>query len=55
MVLVMYRIFVLDLIMTVSDGFLSKHVSESKKVDRWYQMSLMVTPLAALLSECPVQ
>ena len=51
----MNRIVVLDLIMIVSDGFLCKHVSESKKVDRCYQMSLMVTPLAALLSEWPVQ
>ena len=51
----MNRIVVLDLIMTVSDGFLSKHVSESKKADRCYQMSLMVTRLAALLSEWPVQ
>ena len=40
----MNRIVVLDLIMIVSDGFLCKHVSESKKVDRCYQMRLMVTP-----------
>ena len=51
----MNKIFVLDLIMIVSDGFMSKHVSESKKADRWYQMRLMVTLLPALLSEWPVQ
>ena len=50
----MNRIFVLDLIMIMSDGFLEQTRVRIQKVDRWYQMiRLMVTPLPALLSECP--
>ena len=52
----MNRIFVLDLIMIMPYGFLEQTRVRIQKADRWYQMiRLMVTPLPALLSECPVQ